>query len=278
MLRSRSRKAVSRKKQGFMAAEQQICVPASSPTQSPKKPVSSFLGSPRIFNGLLGRTLSGSENGGGGMSISPTSILGHPLGYERSPSPTRNTSPLPESLGVGLAIIDSSPENRSVLFGSKLRVQIPSLISPVESPKSPADFGIKTPRNPPLLSFSAQPKESPPVENLSLSEMELSEDYTCVITHGPNPKTTHIFDNCVVESCCGVMKLSEVRRENSSSSSSSSPATSPSLSFLRFCHGCEVNLGGGKDIYMYRGERAFCSEECRSQEMGLEIEGKKNGL
>nr|GMD12142.1 protein MARD1 [Ipomoea batatas] len=250
MLRSRSRKAVSRKKEGFMAAEQKICVPASSPAQSPKKPVSSFLGSPRIFNGLLGRTLSGSENGGGGMSISPTSILGHPLGYERSPSPTRNTSPLPESLGVGLAIIDSSPENRSVLFGSKLRVQIPSLISP--------------------------PKESPPVENLSLSEMELSEDYTCVITHGPNPKTTHIFDNCVVESCCGVMKLSEVRRENSSSSSS--PATSPPLSFLRFCHGCEVNLGGGKDIYMYRGERAFCSEECRSQEMGLEMEGKKTGL
>ncbi|XP_019197456.1 PREDICTED: protein MARD1-like isoform X2 [Ipomoea nil] len=259
MLRSRSRKAVSSKKQGFMAAEQQTCVPPSSPT----KPVSSFLGSPRIFNGLLGRTLSGSENnggGGGGMSISPTSILdgkqilnlAHPFGYDRSPSPTRNANPLPDSLGVGLAIIDSSPreENRSVLFGSKLRVQIPSLISPVESPKSPADFGIKTPRNPPLLSCCAQPKESPPVENLSLSEMELSEDYTCVITHGPNPKTTHIFDNCVVESCCGVMKPSELRRENASSSSS--PATSPPLSFLRFCHGCEVNLGGGKDIYMYR--------------------------
>lgn len=260
MLRSRSRKAVS--KQGFMAAEQQTCVP----TQSPTKPISSFLGSPRIFNGFLGRTLSGSETssvgGGGGMSISPTSIL-HPFGYDRSPSPTQTPTPntvLPESLGVGLALIDSSQsdEKRSVLFGSKLKVQIPSLISPAEwSPKSPADFGIKTPRNPPLLSSCAQPKESP-VENLSLSEMELSEDYTCVITHGPNPKTTHIFDNSVVESCCGVMKLAELKKENGSSSSSpllsddDEAATSASLRFLRFCHGCEVKLGGGKDIYMYR--------------------------
>jgi hypothetical protein len=43
---------------------------------------------------------------------------------------------------------------------------------------------------------------------LSTSEMELSEDYTCVITHKPIPRTTHIFYNCIIESCCGVVGFS----------------------------------------------------------------------
>ena len=43
---------------------------------------------------------------------------------------------------------------------------------------------------------------------LSTSEMELSEDYTCVITHKPILRTTHIFYNCIVESCCGVVGFS----------------------------------------------------------------------
>jgi hypothetical protein len=38
---------------------------------------------------------------------------------------------------------------------------------------------------------------------LSAIEMELSEDYTCVISHGPNHKTTDIFEDYIVESCCG---------------------------------------------------------------------------
>ncbi|CAH9132759.1 unnamed protein product [Cuscuta epithymum] len=201
---------------------------SSSPTRNPAKPISSFLGSPtRILNGFLGRTTSQLDHS---MSMSPTSTLdakqflnlGHHLGYEKSPnltqksSPTRNPNPnpvctekRPDSLGVSLALIEDSRRDK-VLFGSKLKIQIPTLVSPVESPVgSPGDFGIKTPRNlPPLLSSVVQAGECPSSpEGLSLSEMELSEDYTCVITHGPNPKTTHIFGNCVVEeSCCEVMK------------------------------------------------------------------------
>ncbi|CAA7025800.1 unnamed protein product [Microthlaspi erraticum] len=30
-------------------------------------------------------------------------------------------------------------------------------------------------------------------------EMALSEDYTCIISHGPNPKTTHIFGDCILD-------------------------------------------------------------------------------
>lgn len=37
------------------------------------------------------------------------------------------------------------------------------------------------------------------IGSLSAKEIELSEDYTCIISHGPNPKTTHIFGDCVLD-------------------------------------------------------------------------------
>ncbi|XP_059308072.1 FCS-Like Zinc finger 5-like [Lycium ferocissimum] len=38
-------------------------------------------------------------------------------------------------------------------------------------------------------------------------------------------------------------------------------------SFLRSCGLCNRRLGPGRDIYMYRGETAFCSMECREEQM-----------
>ncbi|XP_019188714.1 PREDICTED: protein MARD1-like isoform X2 [Ipomoea nil] len=263
-------------KQGFMADEQ-------SSLSFPAKPLSSFLGSPRIFNGFWNRCRSDAENS---LSMSPTSIpdgklflnFGHPFGFDRTLNPSPTPIPNPSidkkviDSGVGLALINSlshdknvldssqvANNSRMVLFGSNLKVQIPSpptlALSPMGSPKSPADFGIKTPRTTQFLGYCLQPKESPPpkakAEELSLSEMELSEDYTCVITHGPNPKTTHVFDDCIVESCCGIVRLSELKKENGFSSDH---LTSPTMNSLSFCHTCKIKLGQGKDIYMYRSD------------------------
>uniref|UniRef100_A0A2P2LHB3 Uncharacterized protein MANES_03G176900 n=1 Tax=Rhizophora mucronata TaxID=61149 RepID=A0A2P2LHB3_RHIMU len=207
-----------------------------------------------------------------------------------------------DSKGVGLGLVDalddnktdptsSKPESRMVLFGSQLKIQIPplppSFLSPAESPGSSADFGVKT-RNSQLGSFSSglltpvrkatfgsenSGMETPNSTRvfsgcLSAREMELSEDYTCVISHGPNPRTTHIFDNCIVESCCGVVGFSDSRNE--SDCFFGDGLSYPSDSFLSFCYSCKKNLGPGKDIYMYRGEKAFCSRECRYQEMLFE--------
>lgn len=69
---------------------------------------------------------------------------------------------------------------------------------------------------------------------LSLKEMELSEDYTCVITHGPNPKTTHIFDDCVVESSCIVGGDDGV--------CDGFESVDASDSFMRCCHSCKERL------------------------------------
>ncbi|KAI3783244.1 hypothetical protein L1987_42320 [Smallanthus sonchifolius] len=37
--------------------------------------------------------------------------------------------------------------------------------------------------------------------------------------------------------------------------------------FLRACHLCKRRLMAGRDIFMYRGDSAFCSLECRQQQM-----------
>ncbi|KAK9740708.1 hypothetical protein RND81_03G054700 [Saponaria officinalis] len=43
--------------------------------------------------------------------------------------------------------------------------------------------------------------------------------------------------------------------------------SSSSCSFLRSCSLCRCRLGRGRDIFMYKGDTAFCSSECRQQQM-----------
>ncbi|CAI9118440.1 OLC1v1020012C1 [Oldenlandia corymbosa var. corymbosa] len=284
MLRKRSRPSTC--KQALMADYGTL----SSPRDNPKKPISSLFSSPRLFTGFASKGLTDSES-----LMSPTSILdGKPFSAIRSPFWSDSTTPRsykPEnklhlekldSRSVGLGLVDaltddnydskvSKPESRMVVFGSQLKIQIPTLppsvVSPVQSPNSPPDFGIKT-RNSqvgllsPGLSLPSPAKKSPfsssnngllesspkKFSALSISEMELSEDYTCVISHGPNPKTTHIFDDCIVERC--TVGISSSRKQNGICYNRS--MSFPSQSFLSFCYNCKKNLGQGKDIYMYR--------------------------
>ncbi|KAE8819193.1 hypothetical protein D1007_02947 [Hordeum vulgare] len=39
------------------------------------------------------------------------------------------------------------------------------------------------------------------IGSVSAMEVEQSEDYTCIIAHGSNPKTTRIFGDCILEPC-----------------------------------------------------------------------------
>ncbi|CAA7404021.1 unnamed protein product [Spirodela intermedia] len=87
--------------------------------------------------------------------------------------------------------------------------------------------------------------------SISTAGMELSEDYTCVITHGPNPRMTHIFDDYIVESSCDDLLV----------------ASQGKATFLSFCHSCKKGLAQGNDTFMYRGDKAFCSQECRYKGM-----------
>lgn len=287
MLRNRYRAVTG--KQNLMTDHGSL--PSPNQNQNQTTAISSFLGSPRFFNGLLTRSISDV----GASQSSPTSILdskpstnlsSNPFGYDKNFFILNNNNNTSENGvnkhinyektdGIGLALLDdekvynnnniSKQDTNMVLFGAKLKVQIPPLLpiptgttpSPDGSatPKSPADFGIKT-RNSQLLMSSSSAFGSPnsrikPDGGLSFSEMELSEDYTCVITHGPNPKTTHIFDDCIVESCCGVGSLSDLKKEYGLSVSTADSDCLP-VNFLRFCYTCNNILGDGTDIYMYR--------------------------
>ncbi|CAH1432079.1 unnamed protein product [Lactuca virosa] len=45
--------------------------------------------------------------------------------------------------------------------------------------------------------------------------------------------------------------------------------------FLSSCHLCNKRLND-RDIYMYRGEKAFCSPECRSRQIGMDERREKH--
>lgn len=49
----------------------------------------------------------------------------------------------------------------------------------------------------------------------------------------------------------------------------------PMNDFLSACFFCKRHLGLGKDIFMYRGDRAFCSAECRYQQ--IVVDERKEG-
>lgn len=252
-------------------------------TEKYRKPGSAFFRSPRLFTPFSSKNLGDSET-----LMSPTSILDtrtfpafmNPLWSETN-SPPKSPKRDWEPKGVGLSLVDAliddekseskqiKTESRMVLFGSQLKIQIPplhpSVLSPSSSPPSPSDFGILT-RNSQLGSLSPSPMKkssfgssnclsenpnSPPVfSSLSATEMELSEDYTCVISYGPNPRTTHIFGDCIVQSCGGVVRYSESKKDSGFFTNNS--MKDPSECFLSSCHTCKKNLGLGKDIYMYR--------------------------
>ncbi|XP_072987134.1 FCS-Like Zinc finger 8-like [Typha latifolia] len=240
-----------------------------------------------------------------GTAMSPTSTLeakqlsslGKPLFSDRNPRklPWVNGN----SKAIGLGLVDaletneleeksSYPETRMVLLGTQLKIQIPSVhvnsVSQVESLKSPIEFGVRNKDSQLAMLSPAQrslfaSENSVPEAVLSSrrvlsgciteEEMELSEDYTCVICHGPKPRTIHIFDNCIIEShddaFLALRKESMVTEDHGG-------CTSDNL-LLGFCHACNKKLVKGNDIFMNRGEKAFCSSDCRYQEMLFDGEG-----
>ncbi|KAF8051645.1 hypothetical protein N665_1686s0001 [Sinapis alba] len=182
--------------------------------------------------------------------VSPTSILEVNPSFFSSQNPKAQRFHPPEAFGLADLVKNrdhsSKPVKKRVLFGSKLRVQIPS-----------ADFGTKTshirhPHGQQLISPCLQTKV------LTVSE---TEDYTCVISHGPNPTITHIFDNSV---------FVEEATPPSSLPLPQLPSLETNTDFLSLCYTCKNKLGPKQDIYIYRGEKGFCSSECRYQEMLLD--------
>ncbi|PNT70080.1 hypothetical protein BRADI_2g05140v3 [Brachypodium distachyon] len=99
------------------------------------------------------------------------------------------------------------------------------------------------------------------VASVSASEVEQSEDYTCIIARGPNPKTTHIFGDCILEPQAvaksgvameveqGAAKYSSYLVVKCAAAEDGAPAAAED--FLSSCFACRKKLEGN-DIYIYR--------------------------
>ncbi|XP_021285984.1 uncharacterized protein LOC110417782 [Herrania umbratica] len=46
--------------------------------------------------------------------------------------------------------------------------------------------------------------------------------------------------------------------------------------FLDACFLCKKPLGGNRDIFMYRGDTPFCSEDCRQEQIDIDEAKEKN--
>ncbi|KAL2953021.1 hypothetical protein AAZX31_19G143800 [Glycine max] len=251
LLRNRSR-AVT--KPGLMADHGT----QNSPNQNYAKTIPSLFGSPK-FRDFTNKCLSSGTE----ALRSPTSILdaralspfafGNPFSTlpNKTSSPNRTSWDKPDSKGIGLALVgalkdddnpichNSEPKKGNVL----LRVRIPFEsqfqtcvddfgIAKTNGSKNSSGSGIcskdccDSPRSGGVLSWSA---------------MELSEEYTCVISHGPIPKATHIFNNCIMVETY----YSLPPKQNSHSAATSG-------NFLSFCYTCKKHLDQTKDIFIYR--------------------------
>lgn len=125
--------------------------------------------------------------------------------------------------------------------------------------------------------FSASPRSNPiPIFSKRAIkddiEIELLEEYTCVISHVGNNliKKREYFDDGFKSSTSYWVTGGGVF---------CAPSPSPPVAavggvtvfeddgdFLSCCHLCKKKLHG-LDIFMYRGEKAFCSEECRYKQI-----------
>uniref|UniRef100_A0ACD6A638 Uncharacterized protein n=1 Tax=Avena sativa TaxID=4498 RepID=A0ACD6A638_AVESA len=287
MLRNRSRRAVGAKQGGgggLMPQPEPLAV-AQSPRQrnpSSSSATAPAFPSPRPFMALpQAGFLDGAE--GPSSSMSPTSILETkqfccsalpPFLSDRSLRKAHMEISAPEPASVGLADVLREHCNANtvgggkVVFGSQLRIQVPSGRA-VELVSSPIEFGVKN-RDAQLAVLSPARRFLPEVVSsptarvfaagVAPGEMAMSEDYTCVISRGPNPRTRHIFDDWIVESCGDVLV------DKGAGAAVDGDAV-PANGFLSYCHACHKQLGHASDIFIYRGDKAFCSSECRYREM-----------
>ncbi|KAI3414945.1 uncharacterized protein J3R85_015637 [Psidium guajava] len=116
------------------------------------------------------------------------------------------------------------------------------------------------------------------------------ENYTYVTCHGPDKSFTKVYcdggmdwpsepersyRDGVPVGDCGVFRepssriTNEEEEEEEEEEEDDDVPVFPMLAFLSSCHLCGKKLHD-RDIYMYRGETAFCSTECRSRHIATD--------
>ncbi|CAN6297805.1 unnamed protein product [Urochloa humidicola] len=137
------------------------------------------------------------------FSTSPTSVLDAAASFGSGPDAAAAGSgskrrPWRDSALHGLAdALDCGDQPERIV----LAATSPSVLARSCSLDRRVEFGVKNKSSwLPLRAGSGRNEAAPPAPEGDPWEMEpSSEDYTCVISRGPNPRTVHIFGDRVVE-------------------------------------------------------------------------------
>uniref|UniRef100_A0A0A9CQU8 Uncharacterized protein n=1 Tax=Arundo donax TaxID=35708 RepID=A0A0A9CQU8_ARUDO len=134
------------------------------------------------------------------FSMSPTSVLDAAATFASGSDVVGKRRPWREGLhGLADALDCTDQQERGVLAATSpaVRARAPPLVRSCSLDRR-VEFGVKNKSS--WLPLCGGGRESPTPAPAEPEEMELSsEDYTCVISRGPNPRTVHIFGNRVVE-------------------------------------------------------------------------------
>ncbi|KAM0939376.1 putative Zf-FLZ domain, FCS-Like Zinc finger/14 [Dioscorea sansibarensis] len=168
-----------------------------------------------------------------------------------------------------------------ITFAESLASEALSRSPVARSPRSfdPGAIGLgivaamsEAPRSEPIPIVSAGTARRPPKkedEEKKKKMMMMSETYTCVTSHvGGNSVKKRVY----LDDGSGVMdgnyksSLNVVFETPSAAAVRVPPPPSLEVDFLSRCYLCRKRLHG-LDIFMYRGDMAFCSEECRCHQI-----------
>ncbi|KAI3447237.1 hypothetical protein Pfo_003902 [Paulownia fortunei] len=207
-----------------------------------------------VIGMLTGSLLSGNKSGLVDVATSPRSHFESPRGLKSF-----------DFGGVGLGIVaalEKSGDGRSEIPANK------ALFSRNLSRSNP--IPVTSPKN------SSRSKES-----LEEMEGESLEEYTIVTCHVPNKSYTKVYcdgrrgdDRSSFRIQSGSIKSNRATVFHISPARFGEATGIPASDFLSSCHLCQKKLQG-EDIYMYRGEKAFCSTECRYRQIVMDERKEK---
>ncbi|KAM0870024.1 hypothetical protein ACQ4PT_040307 [Festuca glaucescens] len=105
----------------------------------------------------------------------------------------------PHGLADALDCAHDGRERRRSILAGRVKAQAPALVRSCSLDRR-VEFGVKNKSSWLLLRAGGRTAQEEAVPAPEETEMEpSSEDYTCVISRGPNPRTVHIFGDRVVE-------------------------------------------------------------------------------
>ncbi|KAK7265464.1 hypothetical protein RJT34_33084 [Clitoria ternatea] len=108
------------------------------------------------------------------------------------------------------------------------------------------------------------------------NEGSFEEEYTYVTCHVPDKTFTKVYyDGGQGHVRRHITNVGALRR-TTPPTLIHAESSFPTSNFLNSCNLCGKKLHG-KDIYMYRGEKAFCSPECRSSQIMMDERKERCG-